>query len=36
MEKNDTISEKYFNKIFYESVEVAAPKMDAIVRKRMS
>jgi NAD-dependent deacetylase len=36
MEKNDTLNERYFNKIFYESVETAAPLMDAIVRERMS
>lgn len=36
MEKNATLNEEYFNKILYESVETAAPLMDAIVRKRMS
>lgn len=36
MEKSESIDEGSFNKIFYESVETAAPLMDAIVRERMS
>lgn len=36
MEESPHVNGDYFDHVFYESVETAAPRMDAIVRERMS